>query len=158
MLGNHTQSLLASAERREDEQRKVNPDLQGVLFADDRDVLLDWLRSQPLVHADRELGWLMVHAGLAPKWTTAMAEQHAREIERKLRGKDAGKLLKNMYGDRPASLRLTGFERDRAIINVHPDALLPPRGRIAFEEWARLAPSNRAGNSWYEVPAAPGAT
>ena len=50
---------------------------QPRLFADDRDELLAWLRTQPLLHADRELGWAMVHAGLAPKWTVSMAERHA---------------------------------------------------------------------------------
>ena len=33
VLGNHDLSLLAISERREEEQRKVNPDLQRVLFA-----------------------------------------------------------------------------------------------------------------------------
>ena len=51
VLGNHDLSLLAIGERRPEEQRKVNPDLQRVLFADDARVLLDWLREQPLVHA-----------------------------------------------------------------------------------------------------------
>ena len=71
VLGNHDLSLLAIGERTPDEQRKVNPDLQRVVLADDRDELLTWLRSQELLHVDRELGWMMIHAGLAPKWTTS---------------------------------------------------------------------------------------
>ena len=115
VLGNHDLSLLAIGERSPDEQRKVNPDLQRVVLADDARVLLDWLRMQKLVHVDRDLGWMMVHAGLAPKWTTALAEKHAREIETKLRGDNYRKLLKNMYGDGPEwSPRLNGPERDRA--------------------------------------------
>ena len=154
VLGNHDLSLLAIAERREEEQRKVNSDLQGVLFADDRDVLLDWLRSQPLLHVDRALGWMMVHAGLAPKWTTALAERHAGEIERKLRGDDARKLLKNMYGDRPAwSPKLAGHERDRAIINVFTRMrYCSPRGRIAFEEKGAPGTQQPGLYPWYEVP------
>ena len=47
MLGNHDLSLLAIGERKPDEQRKVNPDLQRVLScADDARTLLDWLRMQ----------------------------------------------------------------------------------------------------------------
>src|SRR5690606_21265090 len=84
VLGNHDLSLLSIAGRSEAEQRKVNPDLQGVLFAEDRDVLLGWLRNQPLLHVDRGLGWMMVHAGLAPKWDTRTAERLARGVERKL--------------------------------------------------------------------------
>lgn len=154
VLGNHDLSLLAIAQRSEAEQRKVNPDLQRVLFAEDRQELLDWLRSQPLVHADRSLGWLMVHAGLAPKWTTQAAEQYAREVERRLAGGGAQKLLRNMYGDRPAwSPRLAGTDRDRAIINVFTRMrYCSPRGRIAFEE--KGAPGTQAPGlyPWFEVP------
>ena len=155
VLGNHDLSLLAIAERSRAEQRKVKPDLQQVLFAEDRDVLLDWLRTQPLVHVDRELGWLMVHAGLAPKWTTAIAEQHAREIERKLRNPgDARRLLRNMYGDQPAwSPRLRGTDRDRAIINVFTRMrYCSPRGRIAFDEKGAPGTQQPGLYPWYEVP------
>ena len=75
VLGNHDLSLLAISERTPDDQRKVNPDLQRVVLAPDRDELLGWLRRQKLVHVDRKLGWMMVHAGLAPKWTTQAAER-----------------------------------------------------------------------------------
>ncbi|MGO4551616.1 symmetrical bis(5'-nucleosyl)-tetraphosphatase [Lysobacter sp. 2RAF19] len=154
VLGNHDLSLLAIGERRPDEQRKVNADLQRVLFADDARELLDWLRLQPLVHADRQLGWMMVHAGLAPKWTTQLAQKHAAEIEQKLRGNDFRKLLKNMYGDRPAwSPRLTGMERDRAIINVFTRLrYCSPRGRIAFEEKGAPGTQQPGLYPWYEVP------
>ena len=154
VLGNHDLSLLAIAERSLPEQRKVKPDLQSVLFAQDRDLLLDWLRTQPLVHVDRDLGWMMVHAGLAPKWTTAIAEQHAREIERKLRGGEARKLLRNMYGDQPAwSPNLRGPERDRAIINVLTRMrYCSPRGRIAFEEKGAPGTQQPGLYPWYEVP------
>src|SRR5690606_26254240 len=75
VLGNHDLSLLAIGERPAAERRKVNPDLQRVVFADDAPELLGWLRRQKLLHVDRELGWMMVHAGLAPQWTTQQAEQ-----------------------------------------------------------------------------------
>lgn len=153
-LGNHDLSLLAIAEREPDGQRKVNPDLQAILFADDRDELLDWLRSQPLMHVDRELGWAMVHAGLAPKWTIAMAERHAREVEAKLRGEERRKLLRNMYGDEPMwSPRLTGSDRDRAIINVFTRMrYCSPRGRIDFEEKGPPGTQQPGLYPWYEVP------
>ena len=49
VLGNHDLSLLAIGARSEEEQRKVNPDLQRVVLADDRDELLDWLTGRPEV-------------------------------------------------------------------------------------------------------------
>jgi len=154
VLGNHDLSLLAIGERRPDEQRRVNPDLQRVLFADDAPTLLGWLRTQPLVHVDRALGWMMVHAGLAPKWTTGLAEKHAREVEQRLRGDGYRKLLKNMYGDRPAwSPKLNGIDRDRAIINVCTRLrYCTPGGRIAFD--AKGAPGTQPAGlyPWYAVP------
>ena len=54
VLGNHDLSLLAVGARREEEQRKVNADLQRVVFAHDRDELLTWLRMQEMVHVDVE--------------------------------------------------------------------------------------------------------
>jgi bis(5'-nucleosyl)-tetraphosphatase (symmetrical) len=154
VLGNHDLSLLAIAERREDEQRKVNADLQRVLFAADRDVLIDWLRQQPLLHADRELGWMMIHAGLAPKWTTQLAEQHAGEVQKTLRGDGYRKLFKQMYGDRPNwSPGLTGLDRERAIINVFTRMrYCTPRGRIAFDEKNTPGSQQPGLYPWYEVP------
>jgi bis(5'-nucleosyl)-tetraphosphatase (symmetrical) len=154
VLGNHDLSLLAIGERTPDEQRKVNPDLQRVVLADDSDVLLTWLRMQELVHVDRELGWMMVHAGLAPKWTTTLAEKHGREVERQLRGDGYRKLFRNMYGDKPNwSPQLAGYDRSRAIINILTRMrYCTPRGRMAIEE--KGAPGMQAQGlyPWYEVP------
>jgi len=154
VLGNHDLSLLAISERSSDDQRKVNQDLQRILFADDRDTLIDWLRHRPLLHSDRALGWMMIHAGLAPKWTTVHAEKHAFEIERRLQSDGRRKLLRNMYGDYPAwSPALRGVERERAIINIFTRMrYCSTRGRIAFNE--KGAPGTQVPGlyPWYEVP------
>lgn len=154
VLGNHDLSLLAIGERSPDEQRKVNADLQRVVLADDARMLLDWLRLQNLLHVDRDLGWMMVHAGLAPKWTTTLAEKHAREVEVQLHGNGYRKLFRNMYGDKPNwAPHLSGHDRSRAIINVLTRMrYCTPRGRMAIEE--KGAPGRQAQGlyPWYEVP------
>jgi len=154
VLGNHDLSLLAIGNRTPEEQRKVNPDLQRVVMAEDRDELLTWLRMQKLAHVDRELGWMMIHAGLAPKWTTTLAEKHAREVEQQLQGSAYGTLFRSMYGDKPNwSPQLTGYDRTRAIINVFTRMrYCTPRGRMAVEE--KGAPGTQAQGlyPWYEVP------
>lgn len=154
VLGNHDLSLLAIGERREDEQRKVNIDLQRVVTAPDRDELLGWLRNQKLMHVDRSLGWAMFHAGIAPKWTLAMAERHAAEVEERLRSDQYPRLLKNLYGDGPAwNPRLVGIDRLRAIINIFTRMrFCSPRGRISFED--KGAPGTQAVGlyPWYSVP------
>lgn len=154
VLGNHDLSLLAIGQRTEEEKRKVNPDLQRIVLAEDGDALLDWLRLQKLVHTDRALGWMMVHAGLAPRWTTAMAERHAREVEERLHGDQYRRLLKNMYGDRPAwNPKLAGIDRHRAIINIFTRLrYCTPRGRIAFEDKGSPGTQPVGLYPWYEVP------
>lgn len=154
VLGNHDLSLLAVAERTPDEQRRVNPDLQSVLFAPDAPDLLAWLRARELCHIDRNLGWMMVHAGISPRWTTQLAEKHAREVEARLRGEHARKLLRNMYGDGPDwSPHLKGVERDRAIINVFTRMrYCSPRGRIAFDQKGPPGSQPPGLYPWYSVP------
>ena len=91
------------------------------------------------MHVDRTLGFAMVHAGFAPKWTIKIAEARAREAEEQLRGDGYRKLLKNMYGDKPVwNPKLTGADRFRAIVNVFTRMrYCTPNGRIGFEEKGR---------------------
>ena len=155
VLGNHDLSLLAIAERDAADQGKVNPELREVLFAPDRDILLDWLRSRPLLHIDRELKFMLVHAGLAPRWTIEGAERAAREVEQRLRTDGSRRMLKAMFGKKPDlwSPRLQGIERMRATINVLTRMrFCDARGRIAYNEKGPPG-SQRAGlYPWFEVP------
>ena len=155
VLGNHDLSLLAVAERDESDQGKVNPELREVLFAPDRDRLLDWLRARPLLHTDQDLKFMLVHAGLAPRWTIEGAERAAREVEQRLRGDHSRRLLKAMFGNKPDlwSPRLQGIERLRASINVltrmrYCDA----RGRIAYNEKGPPGTQKAGLYPWFEVP------
>lgn len=154
VLGNHDLSLIAIGERTVDEKRRVNPDLQRVVFADDADELLAWLRQRPLAHFDNELGWLMVHAGLAPNWSLEDALTYAREVEVRLRGGSYRKLLRSMYGNRPMfNAKLRGFDRYRAIINVFTRMrYCTPRGRIAFEEKGVPGSQPIGLYPWFAVP------
>jgi bis(5'-nucleosyl)-tetraphosphatase (symmetrical) len=83
-----------------------------------------------------------------------MAERHAREVEERLRGEGRRKLFRNMYGDEPMwSPRLSGIERDRAIINVFTRMrYCSPRGRIDFEEKGPPGTQQPGLYPWYEVP------
>jgi bis(5'-nucleosyl)-tetraphosphatase (symmetrical) len=155
VLGNHDFSLLAISIRKPEEQRRVNADLQRVLFAEDAAELIDWLRHRPLFHVDRGFGWAMVHAGLAPKWTINLAERRAHEVESRLRGKNHSKLLRSMYGDQPPawSPKLEGADRLRVIINVMTRLrYCNVRGAIGFD--AKGVPGSQPAGlyPWFEVP------
>ena len=154
VLGNHDLSLLAISTRRGIVQRELKRCMQRVLFADDTATLIGWLRQQPLMHVDRTLGFAMVHAGLAPKWTIPIAEARAREIEAKLRGDAFPKLARHMYGDKPAwNPKLAGADRDRAIINVFTRLrYCTPSGKIGFDQKGRPGTQVAGMYPWFEVP------
>jgi len=155
VLGNHDLSLLAIAERDESDQAKVNPELREVLFAADRTELLGWLRARPLLHVDRTLNFMLVHAGLAPRWNVEAAERAAREIEQRLRGDGARRLLKAMFGNKPDlwTSRLQGIDRLRAAINVLTRLrFCDVRGRIAYNEKGAPGTQRPGLYPWFEVP------
>lgn len=154
-LGNHDLSLLAIAQRKPDAQARVNPELREVLFADDAPVLFEWLRSQKLLHQDEQLGWTMVHAGLAPSWTLRQALRSAQEIERELTSPRHPRLLRNLFGNRPAawSSRLQGIERMRASINTFTRMrYCDIQGRIDFEGKGIPGTQKPGMYPWFEVP------
>ncbi|MEP7042171.1 MAG: symmetrical bis(5'-nucleosyl)-tetraphosphatase [Dokdonella sp.] len=154
-LGNHDLSLLSIAERKREEQGRVNPELREVLFAPDRDELIGWLRRQNLLHVDRSLGFLLVHAGLFPRWTVQQAEEVAREIEDKLRGEGYRRLLKQLFGNKPDlwTPKLRGIDRWRAGINVFTRMrYCDVRGRIAFSDKGIPGTQRPGLYPWYEVP------
>ncbi|MBV8470687.1 MAG: symmetrical bis(5'-nucleosyl)-tetraphosphatase [Burkholderiaceae bacterium] len=116
LLGNHDLHLLALACG----ARKAKRDdtAQEILAAPDRDALLDWLRRQHM--ARLEQGWLMVHAGVVPQWSTEQTLLCAGEVESMLRGPDLVDFLHAMYANTPDkwSPDLQGIERLRFIVNV----------------------------------------
>ena len=117
VLGNHDLHLLAVASGA-GRGRKAGDTLDEVLAAPDRDELLAWLRTRPLLHHDAALGWTMVHAGLAPQWTLDEALACAREVEAALAA-EPREFFAQMYGNRPDrwSTELAGHERLRFTVN-----------------------------------------
>ncbi|HET7664031.1 MAG TPA: symmetrical bis(5'-nucleosyl)-tetraphosphatase [Rhodanobacteraceae bacterium] len=154
-LGNHDLSLLAVAERPREAQERVNPELREVLFAEDSVVLLEWLRRQKLLHHDETLGWIMVHAGLAPRWTVRQAIRAAADVERELTGPGHHRLLKHLFGNRPAawSPRLKGLDRSRATINVLTRMrYCDTHGRIDFDAKGMPGTQKAGLYPWFAVP------
>jgi bis(5'-nucleosyl)-tetraphosphatase (symmetrical) len=115
-LGNHDLHLLAVALAR----AKIRSDdtLDAVLAAPDRDALLEWLLTRPLLHEDHALNMCLLHAGLAPQWDLPTARACAREFERALQ-RDPRGVLGELYGDEPVRWEdsLTGPDRLRFIAN-----------------------------------------
>ena len=116
VLGNHDLHLLAIAYG---VKTTRSPDLQRILDAEDKEDLLHWLSSQPLLHHDAELNFTLTHAGVYPLWTLKQAQTYSAELEVELKN-NLTEFLNNMYGDKPDkwSESLTGFDRLRFICNV----------------------------------------
>lgn len=117
VLGNHDLHLLAVASGHA--KRKRRDTLDAVLAAPDRDGLLEWLRSRPLLHSDETVGYTLIHAGLLPQWDLETALRLAREVEGLLRGPDHVKFFAHMYGNLPDRWNeaLRGHDRARLIVN-----------------------------------------
>jgi bis(5'-nucleosyl)-tetraphosphatase (symmetrical) len=151
VLGNHDLHLLMVAEGRVKPHRKDT--FEEILTAPDRDELLLWMRSLPLMHV--EDGFAMVHAGLLPSWSIAKARALAAEAEQALRGPDWRDLLSQLYGNHPDHWddMLSGFERYRVIINAMTRLrICTPDGRMEFSYKGPLSGIPAGYRPWFSGP------
>jgi bis(5'-nucleosyl)-tetraphosphatase (symmetrical) len=151
LLGNHDLHLLTVGYglRR---QHKGDT-LDAILQAPDRDALLDWVRHRPMaLHVN---GWLMVHAGVLPQWSTNRTLALAAEVEHALRGTQVIEFLSNMYGNTPASWddSLTGHDRLRVIVNVLTRLrFCTPQGAMEFKAKGSATAAPAGYLPWFDVP------
>ncbi|QTF93629.1 symmetrical bis(5'-nucleosyl)-tetraphosphatase [Halomonas sp. BM-2019] len=156
VLGNHDLHLLAVARGGAALNRKDT--LDAILAAPDRERLLDWLQSRPLlVRGTLGEETLMTHAGLLPQWSLDQAEALAGEVQAALGSERAGAFLERMYGNAPARWRddLDGIDRLRAIVNALTRMrFIDAEGRLDFtaKEGLESAPPGFA--PWFRYPRA----
>jgi bis(5'-nucleosyl)-tetraphosphatase (symmetrical) len=117
VLGNHDLHFLAVAYGAMP-YRKEKDTFDDILAAPDCDQLVDWLRRQPLMHADE--GWIMAHAGIYPGWSLGEALEYAGEVEDVLISDEISQYFKHMYGNAPERWEpsLEGYGRTRFIVNA----------------------------------------
>ena len=151
VLGNHDLHLVALAcgygRARGDDT------LDAVLDAPDRNELINWLRTLPLLHADG--GYVMVHAGLLPQWSVEKAQALAREVEAELRGPTHMEFLARLYGSKPEawSENLTGADRLRVIVNAMTRMrFCTAEGRMEFHSKGESALAPVGYLPWFDVP------
>ena len=151
LLGNHDLHLLALWQGVRKPGR--HDTVQDILQAPDREPLLDWLRHRAM--AMHHHGWLMVHAGVLPQWSTTQTIALAAEVEQALRGPDVKGFLSAMYGNTPCQWQdgLEGPDRLRVIVNALTRLrFCTPRGAMEFNhnEGASGAPEGYV--PWFEAP------
>jgi bis(5'-nucleosyl)-tetraphosphatase (symmetrical) len=153
VLGNHDLHLLAVAYA--GAKLRSDDTVSDILAASDRDTLLEWLCTRPLMHEDSVLRIAMIHAGLPPQWDMKLARQCAREFEKALQ-RDPKKLLERLYGDEPDHWddALQGAERLRFIINCFTRLrYIDAEGRLALR--AKGSPKKEKAKAlipWFEAP------
>jgi bis(5'-nucleosyl)-tetraphosphatase (symmetrical) len=151
VLGNHDLHLICVAEGVE--KRRKRDTLDDVLGAPDRDELLAWLRSRPLLHV--EGGYAMVHAGLLPEWSVTRALELAGEVEAQLRAPDYRAFLGRMYGDEPTRWNdsLEGIDRLRVIVNAMTRLrVIDERGAMALKFKGEPGEADDAYTPWFDAP------
>ena len=153
VLGNHDLHLLASATL--PEHRKTKDTLHQIIDAPDGQELMDWLRHQPLLHHDEDIGYTMIHAGLPPQWDLQMAQQCAAEVEQVLRSDNCADFFAVMYGNKPHRWKnsLTGWGRLRFITNCFTRLrYCDHKGRLALNEKGPPGSQPRELKPWFEWP------
>jgi len=123
VLGNHDLHFIAIHEGCAKHRGKDT--LDELLAAEDCQALADWLRHKPLAHHEALEtvngieDFLMIHAGVAPRWKLQKALNLAAEVEFELQHGDYKEFLRNMYGDMPIrwAKTLEGYDRLRTITN-----------------------------------------
>ena len=117
VLGNHDLHLLTVAARHRKPHR--HDTLDPILDAPDRDELLAWLRTRPLVVREGDL--LLVHAGLLALVDSRPPRSCFRAKSRPCWPPTAhDDFLRHLYGDLPARWddSLIGYDRLRVIVNA----------------------------------------
>jgi bis(5'-nucleosyl)-tetraphosphatase (symmetrical) len=154
VLGNHDLHLLALA-RGHAEWRAGDAALRPILEAPDREALLDWLQSRPLLHHEPSLDITLLHAGLPPQWDIAQARSCAAELENALRSDGSGDLFARMYGNQPDLWRddLEGADRLRFITNAFTRLRVCDRdGRLLLKFKGALEQAPPGAMPWFRVP------
>ena len=152
VLGNHDLHLVATACGIRKLRRKDTFD--DVLEAADGDALIDWVRTWPLMHHERELSAVMVHAGIAPAWSVDDALARAAELAQALRARDFPQFLANMYGNEPDAWKdsLTGFDRLRFITNAFTRMrYCRADGRLEFSELRPPGEQDPSLTPWFAL-------
>ena len=156
VLGNHDLHLLAVAAGGQRPHRSDT--LDEILASPERPALLDWLRHGKL--ADMAHGWLLVHAGVVPQWTTSQTLALAAEVQAVLTGPDVADFLRVMYGNQPARWcdTLDGYDRWRMVLNALTRIrYCAPDGTLEFDtkDGSGVAPPGHL--AWFDArPANPG--
>ncbi|RDV28075.1 symmetrical bis(5'-nucleosyl)-tetraphosphatase [Alteromonas aestuariivivens] len=151
VLGNHDLHFLAVCEGLK--KAKKSDKLKKLLDSPILPEAIEWFRNFPLAQQIHP-GYVMVHAGLYPHWSTKELLEHSEEVSSVLRGPDYRQLLEHMYGSDPHhwSDHSSGYSRLRFIINA-TTRMRFLKGDKDLEFAHKGAPeSEKLLTPWFEIP------
>jgi bis(5'-nucleosyl)-tetraphosphatase (symmetrical) len=152
VLGNHDLHLLAVAEGCA--VYKSKDTFHDVLAAPDREALLAWLRHQPLLYHDASIGVTLVHAGLPPQWPLNVAQTHADEVQRILRGPSYRTLLEQFEANTSSTWKTGDDWAQRGyVVNAFTRLrYCDQEGRLALEEKGPPGSQSAPYLPWFAIP------
>ncbi len=136
VLGNHDISLIGAFYG----LKRVNPTIEPILNAGNSSELIGWLRSQPLLVWDFNLGYMMSHAGVSPEFDFGMAKYYADRVERRLKSPDVSGWLREIFRGSSDIFdpNMTSIDMDRYILNSFTRMRYCHRdGRLDFSQKGR---------------------
>lgn len=151
VLGNHDLNLLAISEGFS--RLRKGDTVEDILNASDNKILLDWLRTQPIMLEEGDK--VLVHAGLLPEWSTPQALSLAEEIEDALASTHYRIFLSHMYGNKPTRFNenLTGMDRYRIVLNAMTRMrMLYTDGSLDFHYKGTLKDAPKDRLPWFQAP------
>ena len=99
VLGNHDFYLIASYFQAKTWPNK-NKNFEEILSDKDSNEIIKWLRQQKLVYKDPELEYILVHAGIYPKWDLKDTFLMASNIEKLLKSKNCKAFVETLWSGR----------------------------------------------------------
>ncbi len=154
VLGNHDLHLLAIHAGLK--SAKKSDHLDEVLKAKDRETLMAWLISQPLLIQVPNAQAYMTHAGISPQWSLNDAITQADFVQQRLRSNNAYYWLKHMYGEKPNNWHDAHSEEEKFRFSINAFT----RIRYCFADKSlefnhKLNPADTPNTllPWYELSA-----
>jgi bis(5'-nucleosyl)-tetraphosphatase (symmetrical) len=120
------------------------------------DDISDWYRHQPLVHRDKALGYVMVHAGIPHLWKVKKTLELAAEVEDAIRGPSCERYFRELYGNVPDRWKESwdGMERWRVITNyLTRMRLIDCTGTLDFSHKGALEDAPEGFSPWFQLRA-----
>ncbi|MDP6967738.1 MAG: symmetrical bis(5'-nucleosyl)-tetraphosphatase [Gammaproteobacteria bacterium] len=153
VLGNHDLHLLALHHGATNLQ--ADPTLTPILSAPDREDLMTWLQSLPLLHYSKQYNTVMTHAGIPPCWDLHTAQCLAKELHQVLTSHQQAEYFAHMYGDLPDLWQpdLSGPARWRCITNYFTRMrFTTPQGRLELTTKAKPDSAPKGFAPWFTHP------